>query len=72
MSKSVEQQLDLLLDLVNKQDEALKTADEIILLKNKLISICEQETTMYKKACRNLMVIGVLLMVISLCMFLIK
>ena len=63
----IEETIEQLTELVETQDRALKTADAIISLKNKLIEICEQETDLYRKQNRrlriSLTICGILLMV---------
>ena len=69
MSKNsqIEETIEQLTELVETQDRALKTADAIISLKNKLIEICEQETDLYRNQNRklrtSLMICAILLVV---------
>lgn len=46
--------LDKLSELAQNQDRALKLSKEIILLKNRINEICEEEITIYKKENRVL------------------
>lgn len=57
MSKEphIDETIEQLRLLAMSQDEALKTAKEIIDLKNQLIKLCEQETALYKRQVRRLM-----------------
>ena len=49
MNRQEQTPIDEILNLINTQQEAIKTASEIIDLKNKLIKICEEETNIWKK-----------------------
>lgn len=49
-----EEAIEQLTELVEIQDRALKTADAIISLKNKLIEICEKQIDLYRKKNRRL------------------
>lgn len=66
-NSQIEETIEQLTQLVETQDRALKTADAIIFLKNKLIEICEEEIDLYRKQNRrlriSLTICGILLMV---------
>ena len=47
--KELLEKLEALDDLLTKQDRALKLANEIISMKNRLIELCEEETEFYKR-----------------------
>jgi hypothetical protein len=59
MSKDphIDETIEQLRLLAMSQDEALKTAKEIIDLKNQLIKLCEKETALYKRECKRLMTV---------------
>lgn len=63
----IEETIEQLTELVETQDRALRTADAIISLKNKLIEICEEETDFYRKQNsalkKSLIVCGVILVI---------
>ena len=53
MNREEQTPIDEVLDLINTQQKAIKTADEIIKLKNEMIKICEQETAFHKRIARR-------------------
>lgn len=64
----IEETIEQLTELVETQDRALRTADAIISLKNKLIEICEEETDFYRKqnsALKKSLIVCVVILVIN-------
>jgi hypothetical protein len=49
MSDKIDETLTKLTELIDRQQETLKMADDLLNLKSKLIKICEKETEFYKK-----------------------
>lgn len=45
----IDEAVDELLELVKSQDKALKMANELLDMKGRLVSLCEEETALYKR-----------------------
>lgn len=52
--KALLQKLEMLEELAINQDKALKTADQLLNLKTKLVELCEEEVEIYKKQNKKL------------------
>jgi ABC-type Fe3+/spermidine/putrescine transport system ATPase subunit len=61
-NQSIEETLTLMTELAKNQEKALKMANDIISMKNRLIELCEQETALYKKEARRR---GITILVLS-------
>jgi len=61
MSKTIEETIEAMENLVATQDKTLKVANEIITMKNRMIELCELEIELYKtQSKRQLRIITVL------------
>ena len=61
MSDTIEETIEAMELLVQKQDQTLKVANEIITMKNRMIELCELELELYKTQIkRQLFIITVL------------
>jgi hypothetical protein len=65
MTKTIEETIEAMELLVEKQDKTLKVANEIIAMKNRMIELCELQIEMQKKQNRIQLVIIVVLSAIS-------
>lgn len=52
--KALLHKLEMLEELAINQDKALKTADQLLNLKTKLVELCEEEVEIYKKQNKRL------------------
>lgn len=52
--KALLHKLEMLEELAINQDKALKTADQLLNLKTKLVELCEEEVEIYKKENKRL------------------
>lgn len=53
------EKLEMLEELAINQDKALKTADQLLNLKTKLVELCEEEVEIYKKQNKKLAAISI-------------
>lgn len=57
--------LEMLEELAINQDKALKTADQLLNLKTKLVELCEEEVEIYKKQNKKLTAISIIVLAFS-------
>jgi hypothetical protein len=57
--KALLEKLEMLEELAINQDKALKTADQLLNLKTKLVELCEEEVEIYKKQNKRLTAISI-------------
>lgn len=57
--KTLLHKLEMLEELAINQDKALKTADQLLNLKTKLVELCEEEVEIYKKQNKKLAAISI-------------
>lgn len=57
--------LEMLEELAINQDKALKTADQLLNLKTKLVELCEEEVEIYKKQNKKLTAISIIALTFS-------
>lgn len=57
--KALLEKLEMLEELAITQDKALKTADQLLNLKTKLVELCEEEVEIYKKQNKKLAAISI-------------
>lgn len=57
--------LEMLEELAINQDKALKTADQLLNLKTKLVELCEEEVEIYKKQNKKLTAISIIALAFS-------
>jgi hypothetical protein len=65
MSNTIEETIEAMELLVQKQDQTLKVANEIITMKNRMIELCELQIEMQKKQNRIQLVLIIVLSAIS-------
>jgi hypothetical protein len=58
--KALLEKLEMLEELAINQDKALKTADQLLNLKTKLVELCEEEVEIYKKQSKKLAAISII------------
>ena len=63
--KALLQKLEMLEELAINQDKALKTADQLLNLKTKLVELCEEEVEIYKKQSKKLTAISIISLAFS-------
>ena len=63
--KALLQKLEMLEELAINQDKALKTADQLLNLKTKLVELCEEEVEIYKKQNKKLTAISIMALAFS-------
>lgn len=57
--------LEMLEELAINQNKALKTADQLLNLKTKLVELCEEEVEIYKKQNKRLTAISIIALAFS-------
>ena len=65
MSNTIEETLEAMTNLVQKQDKTLEVANEIITMKNRMIELCELEIELYRKQNKRLLGLLIFLSAIS-------
>lgn len=63
--KALLHKLEMLEELAINQDKALKTADQLLNLKTKLVELCEEEVEIYKKQNKKLAAISIMSLTFS-------
>lgn len=63
--KALLDKLEMLEELAINQDRALKTADQLLNLKTKLVDLCEEEVGIYKKQNKKLTAISIIALAFS-------
>jgi hypothetical protein len=63
--KALLDKLEMLEELAINQDRALKTADQLLNLKTKLVELCEEEVGIYKKQNKKLTAISIIALAFS-------
>lgn len=63
--KALLHKLEMLEELAINQDKALKTADQLLNLKTKLVELCEEEVEIYKKQNKKLTAISIIALAFS-------
>lgn len=63
--KALLEKLEMLEELAINQDKALKTADQLLNLKTKLVELCEEEVEIYKKQNKKLTAISIMALAFS-------
>jgi hypothetical protein len=63
--KALLHKLEMLEELAINQDKALKTADQLLNLKTKLVELCEEEVEIYKKQNKKLAAISIMSLAFS-------
>ena len=58
--KALLEKLEMLEELAINQDKALKTADQLLNLKTKLVELSEEEVEIYKKQSKRLTAISII------------